>query len=118
MSRRSLVTGAHFHLLKPRSSVIHRGRRTYVTTVVQYISGEFLDLAIALPYPLSWPPYASTIILTTVISRLVFTVPFSIWVRLVNFFLIRVNIKSVHLGETATMETGGTGIASIGPVQG
>lgn len=84
MSRRSLVTGAHLHFLKPRSSAIHRGRRTYVTTVVQYISGEFLDLAIALPYPLSWPPYASTIILTTVISRLVFTVPFSIWVRLAN----------------------------------
>ncbi|THV08441.1 hypothetical protein K435DRAFT_771944 [Dendrothele bispora CBS 962.96] len=39
---------------------------------------EFLDLATALPYPPSFPPYSTTIILVTVFSRLL-TVPVTLW---------------------------------------
>ena len=46
------------------------------------IQNGFLDLAIALPWPTSVPPYSSTIILLTVVSRLALTVPFSVWVSL------------------------------------
>lgn len=54
--------------------------RTFVSSTLQTVSEGFLDLAIALPYPESLPPYSTTIILATVVTRLVFTVPFSIWV--------------------------------------
>lgn len=54
--------------------------RTLWTQSLQTLTDGFLDLAIALPYPLSFPPYASTIILTTVLTRALFTLPFSIWV--------------------------------------
>lgn len=50
------------------------------TQSIQTLTNGFLDLAIALPYPLSFPPYASTIVLTTVLTRALFTLPFSIWV--------------------------------------
>ncbi|KAH9966066.1 60Kd inner membrane protein-domain-containing protein [Russula dissimulans] len=53
------------------------GKRSF-TSVIQ--SG-FLDLAIALPWPSSFPPYSSTIILLTVVSRLALTVPFSVWAK-------------------------------------
>ncbi|RDX55563.1 hypothetical protein OH76DRAFT_1317916, partial [Lentinus brumalis] len=52
-------------------------RRTFISSALQGLSDGFLDLAIALPFPPGWPPYASTIILVTVATRLVFTVPFS-----------------------------------------
>ncbi|THH11476.1 hypothetical protein EW145_g621 [Phellinidium pouzarii] len=48
---------------------------------LQPITDGFLDLALALPWPNPFPPYASTIILTTVLSRLIFTLPFSIWAK-------------------------------------
>ncbi|KAI0268384.1 60Kd inner membrane protein-domain-containing protein [Gloeopeniophorella convolvens] len=48
------------------------------TTALQ---NGFLDLAISLPFPSSLPPYSTTIILLTVVSRLAFTVPFSIWAK-------------------------------------
>ncbi|CCM03167.1 uncharacterized protein FIBRA_05289 [Fibroporia radiculosa] len=41
----------------------------------------FLDLAIALPLPPILPPYSTTIIVVTVVSRLFFTVPFSVWAK-------------------------------------
>ncbi|KAI0030706.1 membrane insertase OXA1/ALB3/YidC, partial [Vararia minispora EC-137] len=41
----------------------------------------FMDLALALPFPLGWPPYATTIILATVASRIMLTLPFSLWAR-------------------------------------
>jgi inner membrane protein COX18 len=47
---------------------------------VETLSEGLLDLAIALPLPPSWPPYASTIILATVATRLVLNAPFSVWV--------------------------------------
>lgn len=56
-------------------------RRTFISSALQGLSDGFLDLAIALPFPPGWPPYASTIILVTVATRLVFTVPFSVWAR-------------------------------------
>ncbi|KAH9999268.1 membrane insertase OXA1/ALB3/YidC, partial [Russula vinacea] len=45
------------------------------------IQDGFLDLAVALPWPSSFPPYSSTIILLTVVTRLALTVPFSVWAK-------------------------------------
>jgi hypothetical protein len=56
-------------------------RRTFLGSAVTSLSEGLLDLSLALPLPPSFPPYASTIILATVATRLVFTVPFAIWVR-------------------------------------
>jgi inner membrane protein COX18 len=64
----------------------HHCSRNLVTEAL-YSFGRFLpteqvlDLAIALPVPISFPIYTTTIVLVTVASRLVFTVPFAIWVR-------------------------------------
>ncbi|KAF8505657.1 60Kd inner membrane protein-domain-containing protein [Russula emetica] len=57
-------------------SLRHRPRQ--FTSAIQ---NGFLDLAIALPWPTSFPPYSSTIILLAVVSRLVLTVPFSVWAK-------------------------------------
>lgn len=57
-----------------------RQRRTFFTSTIQAVSDQFLDLAVAIPYPISLPTYSATIILVTVASRLILTVPFSIWV--------------------------------------
>lgn len=54
--------------------------RRFTSSAIQTLTDGFLDLAIALPYPPSLPPYSTTIILVTVASRLIFTVPFSVWV--------------------------------------
>ncbi|KAH9977905.1 hypothetical protein BGW80DRAFT_1435593 [Lactifluus volemus] len=43
------------------------------------LADGFLDFALALPWPPSFPPYSSTIILLAVVSRLAFTIPFSVW---------------------------------------
>jgi hypothetical protein len=56
------------------------GKRRFTSA----IQDGFLDLAIALPWPTSFPQYSSTIILITVISRLAVTVPFSVWVSAVQ----------------------------------
>ncbi|KAI9512237.1 60Kd inner membrane protein-domain-containing protein [Russula earlei] len=53
------------------------GKRPFTSA----IQDGFLDLAIALPWPSSFPPYSSTIILFAVASRFAFTVPFSIWAK-------------------------------------
>jgi mitochondrial inner membrane protein COX18 len=54
------------------------GRRRFTSA----IQDRFLDFALALPCPgpLSFPRYLSTTILLTVVSRLTFTIPFSVWV--------------------------------------
>lgn len=54
-------------------------RRTLVS--IETFTNGFLDLAIALPLPPSFPPYSTTIIICTVVSRLIWTVPFSIWAK-------------------------------------
>jgi mitochondrial inner membrane protein COX18 len=56
--------------------------RTFTSDAIQKASEGFLDLALAIPFPEYIPPYSGTIILLTVATRLVFTVPFSIWVGL------------------------------------
>ncbi|KAH7921813.1 hypothetical protein BV22DRAFT_1106968 [Leucogyrophana mollusca] len=56
-----------------------RSQRTFVS--IETFSDGFLDLATALPLPPSLPPYSTTIILCTVLTRLVWTVPFSIWAK-------------------------------------
>lgn len=66
-------------LLRSRHASL-QNRRQINTSTLQTVTDSFLDLALALPYPESLPPYASTIILTTVLSRLFVTLPFSIWV--------------------------------------
>lgn len=52
-----------------------------MTEAVTTLSEGFLDLALAIPYPEAIPAYSGTIILVTVVSRLLITVPFSLWVR-------------------------------------
>ncbi|KAG2116100.1 60Kd inner membrane protein-domain-containing protein [Suillus discolor] len=54
-------------------------RRTFVN--IETFTNGFLDLATALPLPSSFPPYSTTIIICTVVSRLIWTVPFSIWAK-------------------------------------
>ncbi|KAH9853524.1 60Kd inner membrane protein-domain-containing protein [Lenzites betulinus] len=56
-------------------------RRTFVSSTIHGLSEGFLDLAIALPFPPEWPPYSCSIILVTVVTRLAFTVPFSVWAK-------------------------------------
>ncbi|EIW62008.1 uncharacterized protein TRAVEDRAFT_115603 [Trametes versicolor FP-101664 SS1] len=63
---------------RPRRSI---PRRTFVSSTIHGLSEGFLDLAIALPFPPEWPPYSCTIILVTVVTRLAFTVPFSVWAK-------------------------------------
>ena len=46
----------------------------------QSLCDGFLDLAIALPLPPSLPPYSTTIILVTVVTRLAL-LPVAVWVR-------------------------------------
>ena len=62
------------------STVARPGKRQFTSSIYD----GFLDLAIALPWPSSFPPYSSTIILLTVASRLALTVPFSVWVSLLQ----------------------------------
>ncbi|KAF8272549.1 60Kd inner membrane protein-domain-containing protein [Lactarius quietus] len=64
----------HFPL---RSNVAIPGKRQFTSSIYD----GFLDLAIALPWPSSFPPYSSTIILLTIASRLALTVPFSVWAK-------------------------------------
>lgn len=58
---------------------LNQSRRTFVSLDV--LKDGFLDLATALPIPPSWPAYSTTLILCTVLTRLAFTVPFSVWVN-------------------------------------
>ena len=77
-----ILRGASYQ--QPRLGfALHQSRRTFVSLDV--LKDGFLDLAIALPIPPSWPAYSTTIILCTVLTRLAFTVPFSVWV---NFYLL------------------------------
>ena len=58
---------------------------------VQGLCDGFMDLALALPIPPSLPPYSSTIILLTIVTRFAL-LPISIWVRFSNskslFFIL------------------------------
>lgn len=59
-------------------------RREIFTETVHSLSNAYLDLAVALPYPPTWPVYSSTIVLVGVISRLVL-LPISVWVGRISF---------------------------------
>ena len=59
-----------------------------MTETVTALSEGFLDLALAIPYPEAVPAYSGTIILVTVVSRLLLTVPFSVWVRSRSFYFV------------------------------
>ncbi|KAI1795182.1 60Kd inner membrane protein-domain-containing protein [Ganoderma leucocontextum] len=63
------------------TSRCYPSRRTFISPAIHSLSEGFLDLATALPYPPDWAPYSCTIILVTVVTRLAFTVPFSIWAK-------------------------------------
>ena len=69
--------------LKPLSRKIGKPR-AFTTDVIQQASEGFLDLALAIPFPEYIPPYSGTIILLTIASRAIFTLPFSIWVSQSN----------------------------------
>ena len=71
----------------PRSAALtpfrHRyGRRTppHSRGFLTGLETEFLDLALALPIPPSWPAYSTAIIVVTVVTRFAL-LPVSIWVR-------------------------------------
>ncbi|KLO18035.1 hypothetical protein SCHPADRAFT_820380 [Schizopora paradoxa] len=56
--------------------------RTFISLpTLQTLTDGFLDLSLALPYPPGVPPYATTIVLATVLSRIALTLPFSIWAK-------------------------------------
>src|SRR6202044_37144 len=75
--------------------VSRRPHRTLFTSAVETLSEGFLDLSLALPFPPLLPPYSTTIILFTVVSRLAFTLPFSIWVRETHvMFLADVDLQT------------------------
>ncbi|KAF9818317.1 hypothetical protein IEO21_02832 [Rhodonia placenta] len=67
------------HSLQARRT--SRSSRKFASAAIQSLTDGFLDLAIALPLPPGLPPYSTTIILVTAVSRLIFTVPFSIWAK-------------------------------------
>jgi hypothetical protein len=58
-------------------TVLPSSRRFFI----QNLCEGFLDVAIALPLPPSVPPYSTTIILVTVVTRLAL-LPIAIWVHL------------------------------------
>ncbi|TFY58031.1 hypothetical protein EVG20_g8310 [Dentipellis fragilis] len=66
---------------RPGQAIVGQGRRGFFREAIQGASDGFLDLAQALPIPPSLPPYSTTIILLTVVTRLALTVPFSIWAK-------------------------------------
>ncbi|KAF5333087.1 hypothetical protein D9611_002439 [Ephemerocybe angulata] len=73
------------HKLHPPSALAsrlrHRGPRTQPTCRRGFLTGlgtEFLDLALALPIPPSWPAYSTGIILVTLATRFA-VLPVSIW---------------------------------------
>ncbi|KZT12502.1 uncharacterized protein LAESUDRAFT_733178 [Laetiporus sulphureus 93-53] len=80
LSLRSARLAPISHVGRARKPLF-RTRRTLVHSAVQELTNGFLDLAIALPIPPSLPPYSTTVILLTVASRLVITVPFSVWAK-------------------------------------
>ncbi|KAF8528940.1 60Kd inner membrane protein-domain-containing protein [Hysterangium stoloniferum] len=63
-----------------RKSLRLTPRRTFYTETLQTLSNVYLDLSIALPYPLGCPIYSSTIVLIGVVSRLAL-LPVSLWAR-------------------------------------
>ncbi|KAI0702879.1 60Kd inner membrane protein-domain-containing protein [Cytidiella melzeri] len=65
---------------QPKIQTAITTRRTFVSEAIQTASDGFLDLALALPFPAELPAYSGTIILVTVVSR-VLTVPFSLWAK-------------------------------------
>ncbi|KAI0053007.1 hypothetical protein FA95DRAFT_1482322 [Auriscalpium vulgare] len=75
-----MLAGRHVHSRTIRSTARTASRRHF-TSPIPALSDGFLDLALALPLPASWPPYSTGIILFTIATRLVFTVPFSLWAK-------------------------------------
>ncbi|KAL4076072.1 60Kd inner membrane protein-domain-containing protein [Scleroderma citrinum] len=67
-------------IAKPSRQFLPPFRRRTISSL-DALAGGFLDLATALPIPPALPPYSTTIILCTALSRLVLTVPFSIWAK-------------------------------------
>ncbi len=61
-----------YHLSRAHARRLPPQRRGFITDA-------FLDLATALPYPTSWPPYSTTIILGTILVR-IGILPVAIWV--------------------------------------
>ncbi|KAF8592443.1 hypothetical protein K439DRAFT_1643585 [Ramaria rubella] len=57
-----------------------RSHRSLFTETLQTFTNAYFDLAIALPYPPTWPVYSSTIILAGVTSRIAL-LPVFIWAR-------------------------------------
>ncbi|KZW03770.1 hypothetical protein EXIGLDRAFT_758096 [Exidia glandulosa HHB12029] len=69
-----------------QTTPIRPQRRTLIVEHFAAAADQFIDLSLALPYPTDWPPYASTIILITVVSRLA-VLPVSIWAKKKSFVI-------------------------------
>jgi hypothetical protein len=82
-----------------------QAKRNYIS--LERLSQEFLDLAVALPLPTSLPPYSTTIFLVAVFTRLVFTVPASIWVGFPLEFEESNKGAVCHSGQATRMESSG-----------
>lgn len=91
------------YLLRTTTGVKSHSNRAFTTSIIHDVSQGFLDLALALPYSELVPSYSATIIATTVVTRLVLTVPFSIWVRY-SLVLILDHFNSAHVGEETAVE--------------
>ena len=77
--------------------------RTFLASAIQTASDGFLDLSLTLPYSELVPPYSATIIITTIVTRILFTVPFSVWVRAYVSYMDMSLIRT-SLGQATTMD--------------
>lgn len=90
------------YLLRLRPTQLRRpytGRRTFVTESLRNLTNAFFDLSIALPYPIEWPAYTTTIIVLGIASR-VSLLPLSIWVLFRNLFSRRL-ADPIHIRQGA-----------------
>lgn len=66
---------------RPATAFVSRiPRRTLFKSAWTALGNQYVDLAIALPFPPGFPAYTTTIVIVAVAIR-VFTAPFQYWVR-------------------------------------
>jgi hypothetical protein len=79
----------------------NRSRRTLFTETLQSCTNAYLDLAMALPYPPTWPVYSCTIVLVGVASR-VALLPVLLWVNQSIFCLQQRMLIYDHVPDPET----------------
>ncbi|KAH7105410.1 hypothetical protein BKA62DRAFT_766781 [Auriculariales sp. MPI-PUGE-AT-0066] len=71
---------AHRPSLLLRPGVHLQQRRTFLTETFAAGANQIIDLSLAIPWPADWPPYASTIVLLTLLQRTAL-LPLAIWTK-------------------------------------